>query len=385
MSNIGQSYNPGLVSISGFAYQIKVFVLLLAALQRGEQIEFETLDDIAIQEIAHSDNVADSCTKRITDANNKATVFQVKQTNVTPAKSRSILYNWLIALNQNRSVSRFEVYVDKGYTVNNEAFCSGAEKEFAILIGSKKKSSALVSIVKSIYEHKKNEFIADYDFVVKEYSIKRIDNIDTELYNAYSDLLHLDAKDVGHIFAEKRLEELLTGVCARIFSQVSRRESYICCREEIMQMCDEICRRIYTGKYEPDYSSFERIHAFSEIDESVQKTRAYKQLQYCNLDSSSTMKHLLWQQYYIMIRNHYLLDAQQSTVDTIEDIAVENHKNVVIELQEEGKDIPRLRLVKTKEQTISNLIEEHSRWGAYVFLTNSTGDKSVSWKDDEDE
>ena len=36
---------------------------------------------------------------------------------------------------------------------------------------------------------------------------------------------------------------------------------------------------------------------------------------------------------------------------------------------------------ETKRQAISALNDEHSRWGVYVFLTNDTGDKKISWKD----
>ena len=385
MCNANQSYDPGIVSLSGFAYQIKVFILLFASLQKGEQIEFETLDDIAIQNIAKSDANNDLCVKTKTDNENTITVFQVKQTNVSAAKSRNVLYNWLLALNKNNKVSKFKLYVDNGYSVSDTAFTSGYAKEYATIIGSDKDPAALVTKVKSIYGDNEERFKKDYDFIVSNYSIKSIQNIDSELINVFSTALHLDANSIGPVYAKQRLEELFTRVCARIMTSVGQREPFCSSREEIMQICDEICRSICPSKYAPDYSSFESLHSFNEISAEVQASRAYKQLQHCNLDKPNTMKHLLWQQYYQNIRHHYLLDAQQSTVDAIEDVAAENHKNVVIDLQEDGKDTPRRRLVRTKQQTISALNDEHSRWGAYVFLTNDTGDRQISWKDDENE
>ena len=385
MSNANQPYDPGIVSLSGFAYQIKVFVLLFASLQQGEQIEFETLDDIAIQNIAQSDANNDLCVKTRTDNENTITVFQVKQTNVSAAKSRNVLYNWLLALNKNRNVSKFTLYIDNGYTFSAAAFSSGYEKEYATIIGSDKDPTALVTKVKSIYGDNEELFKKDYDFVVGNYSIKQILNIDSELIKALSTALHFDANTIGPVYAKQRLEELFTRVCARIMTSVSQREPFYSTREEIMQICDEICRNICPDKYAPDYSSFERLHAFSTVSADVQASRAYRQLQYCNLGAPDTMKHLLWQQYYQNIRHHYLLDAQQSTIDAIEDVASENHKDVVRELQEDGQDTPRRRLIKTKRQAISALNDEHSRWGVYVFLTNDTGDKKISWKDDENE
>lgn len=385
MSNANQPYDPGIVSLSGFAYQIKVFVLLFASLQQGEQIEFETLDDIAIQNIAQSDANNDLCVKTRTDNENTITVFQVKQTNVSAAKSRNVLYNWLLALNKNRNVSKFTLYIDNGYTFSAAAFSSGYEKEYATIIGSDKDPTALVTKVKSIYGDNEELFKKDYDFVVGNYSIKQILNIDSELIKALSTALHFDANTIGPVYAKQRLEELFTRVCARIMTSVSQREPFYSTREEIMQICDEICRNICPDKYAPDYSSFERLHAFSTVSADVQASRAYRQLQYCNLGAPDTMKHLLWQQHYQNIRHHYLLDAQQSTIDAIEDVASENHKDVVRELQEDGQDTPRRRLIKTKRQAISALNDEHSRWGVYVFLTNDTGDKKISWKDDENE
>ena len=54
-----------------------------------------------------------------------------------------------------------------------------------------------------------------------------------------------------------------------------------------------------------------------------------------------------------------------------------------MEQKENGNDTPRIRLVKTKQQEIDALADEHSRWGAYVFLTNDTGIRQISWKDDD--
>lgn len=44
------STNPGIVSLGGYAYQIKIFISLLPSIQENDTIEFETLDDIAITE-----------------------------------------------------------------------------------------------------------------------------------------------------------------------------------------------------------------------------------------------------------------------------------------------------------------------------------------------
>ena len=44
--------NSGIFSLSGFAYQIKVFIYYMALLQKNQQIEFETLEDVNIKSIS---------------------------------------------------------------------------------------------------------------------------------------------------------------------------------------------------------------------------------------------------------------------------------------------------------------------------------------------
>lgn len=385
MNNTASTYAPGIESLSGFAYQIKVFIYLFASLNQGEQIEFETIEDIAIQNIATSDAQEDYCVKTLARSSSDTSVFQVKKTNVSGPKSRNILYNWLLALNTNRDIKKFTLYAEEGYSISDIAFTNGNIKEYDIIIGSDKSSSALVSKVKEIYKNDADGFQSDYNFITSHYEINRIPSIDSKVKEAFSTALHLDAPDIGSVYAEQRIAELYTRVGARIMDSVGRHQPFISKREELMQICDEICRNICPAQYAPDYSSFARIQSTNVGDEKMQASREYQQLLHCNLGTSSILNHLLWELYYNTIRNHYLLDAKQNQVESIEDIAFENHSNVVMELQEDNRDTPNRRLIKTKAQPISALPEEHSRWGAYISLTNDSATKQISWKDDEND
>ena len=72
--------NAGLNSLSGFSYQIKVFILRLTQIHQGQCVEFETLDDVAVRFLPDKDSISDSCFKWSIDENFDAEVFQVKQT-----------------------------------------------------------------------------------------------------------------------------------------------------------------------------------------------------------------------------------------------------------------------------------------------------------------
>lgn len=121
VDNVVSVNNAGLNSLSGFSYQIKVFMLQLARLKEKQRVEFETLDDVTVRYIPNKDSVSDSCIKWNINDNSFIEVFQVKQTNVTDTVGRQVLYNWLLAYNQRPEISRFVLYVAQGYSSNTNA------------------------------------------------------------------------------------------------------------------------------------------------------------------------------------------------------------------------------------------------------------------------
>ena len=79
INNMELLNDSGLSSLSGFSYQIKVFILRLTQLQQGQRVEFETLDDVAVRSLSSKDSISDSCFKWKVDETSSIEVFQVKQ------------------------------------------------------------------------------------------------------------------------------------------------------------------------------------------------------------------------------------------------------------------------------------------------------------------
>ena len=65
MDKVESINTAGLSSLSGFSYQIKVFIFRLTQMQKGQQVEFETLDDVTVKSIFTKDSNEDSCFKFI--------------------------------------------------------------------------------------------------------------------------------------------------------------------------------------------------------------------------------------------------------------------------------------------------------------------------------
>ena len=385
INNMELLNDSGLSSLSGFSYQIKVFILRLTQLQQGQRVEFETLDDVAVRSLSSKDSISDSCFKWKVDETSSIEVFQVKQTNVSESVRRQVLYNWLLAYNQKPDISKFTLYVAQGYSINEKAFTNDSEKEYQTIIESDKAVTALVSRVKQIYKDDLTKFKRDYQTICSKSTIERLGDIDELIAEQLITPFHATAADIGKTYFEKRIAELFTRICARIMGRAGQRSPYVCVHAEYMQLCEEICKDISPTQYTPDYEAFRQVFSQDDLTSEITNSREYRQLRYCKLSNSEILDHLSWEQYYQSIRQHYLADAKKEAISKTESIAHQNHKDVVYELQDENKDTPRLRLIKTKRCEISTLHDEFSRWGTYIFLTQNDLPNKISWKDEDED
>ena len=158
MDDMVSASSAGLNSLSGFSFQIKVFILMMTQLTEKQRVEFETLDDVVVKNLSLNEKVDDSCIKTRTSDDGKIVAFQVKQTRVTDSVARKILYNWLIALNMNRSIEGFELILDEGYLCTSNVFSNAAENEFRIITESNMSDSALITRVKNTYKDRIEDF-----------------------------------------------------------------------------------------------------------------------------------------------------------------------------------------------------------------------------------
>lgn len=321
MDNTELVNDAGLNSLSGFSYQIKVFIFRLTQICPGQRVEFETLDDVAVRSLPDQDSVSDYCFKWSVNENYDVEVFQVKQTNVTEAIGRQVLYNWLLAYNQKSNINKYILYVAQGYSVNRTAFTAGPKKEYQKIIKSDKGTTALVTRVKQIYKDNLVKFTQDYQTICSRLVVEELNNIDQLIKSRLGLPFHAAAPDIGKTYFERRVDELFTRVCARIMDCAGRRIPYVCIHAEYMQLCEEICKNISPTQYAPDYESFRQVYAQSDLTEAIISSREYRQLNYCQLQKSEILDHLSWEQYYQSIRQLFLSDAKKEAIAKTERIA----------------------------------------------------------------
>lgn len=106
------SYDPGIISLGGYAYQIRVFVLMLSRIEQNISVGFELIDDISLTDKnidKHSEEISN-----VLKDNLKYTAIQVKKTKITNTNYKKILYNWLLEYDKYKTdISQLKLYTDK--------------------------------------------------------------------------------------------------------------------------------------------------------------------------------------------------------------------------------------------------------------------------------
>ena len=134
INNMELLNDSGLSSLSGFSYQIKVFILRLTQLQQGQRVEFETLDDVAVRSLSSKDSISDSCFKWKVDETSSIEVFQVKQTNVSESVRRQVLYNWLLAYKLADEIANVALDKDKRLITTPSMYIENNKKDLANML-----------------------------------------------------------------------------------------------------------------------------------------------------------------------------------------------------------------------------------------------------------
>lgn len=143
----------GLYSLSGFAYQIKVFFYYVMLLKdEYSSIEFESLDDIAIKNIEKFDNYDTTFISKIENENTSYQIIQVKYTKITEKKTKDLMLRWMLALKNHYNIKKFMLFTDEKYSNENFINEISAKELYRYAINSKKeKSNSIKSKIKTLF------------------------------------------------------------------------------------------------------------------------------------------------------------------------------------------------------------------------------------------
>lgn len=373
--------NGGIIALSGFTYQIKVFFYYLSFLEENDVVNFEYLEDISLLKINSSD-LDDKYEAFYTSLNNngKYSVIQVKKNNITSGKFKSILYNWLIL---EHKYSNIENYIlCSTYDLNINSLIFDKKNLFKEINESNKKQRALISNVKQAYNNDYELFSEKYNSILSKVKLLNASSIDDMIYDRYKKLLR-KTKPTEVIY-RLRIEEAMRRIQYDLLATINKRIPYQCDLEKLLIYLEDVCNSISEDRIEMSYIAF-KSKIELEIDK-IKPTREYKQLMFCYNDNKFIARHIMYELYYENFRNFSLENNRITKINSIENRTYENFEDVVIDLKEENNDTPSRRLRRCKKESNHYIESEEAKYGALIYMTREAEqEQRISWKEDENE
>ncbi|TDL70017.1 hypothetical protein E2R58_12905 [Paenibacillus amylolyticus] len=376
--------NSGIYSLSGFSYQIRVFVYYLSELEEGMQIEFETIDDVNMKKMKAQqlDEFEEEFKNKIVGSTTNITM-QVKRTTITQNSAMKVLLNWILLESSEHEVSKYTLFTDSVYNNKDILFNDSAETIFESIKNSKKTSKATVTKVKNKYKEIE-EFKNVYNSIQSKYEFVSMEDIDSAIDRNCAGLFR--KAGISKVVYFQRIKELLQHITVQIMDSIHSQKPYVLTYQSFMALVEEICSRMTEKITLPQYSDFKKLHSIDFNDLSISKSREYKQLLACELPQHIIKTHLGYGEYYKELRFKYMELNRISNIENIEEMTHENFEMVKLELQKNKSDTPYNRLNETKKQGNTYAQNEHVRFGSGIFLTKEGIEEiQISWEDDSDE
>lgn len=377
--------NSGINSLSGFSYQIRVFVYYMLLLKDNMQIEFETIEDVNIKKIK-PDEIDDYDENFISKISGKGCniAIQVKRTNITDSVAKKVLLNWILIEASENVVTKYVLFTDQQYKNEDILFNKSAEELFECIKQSKKNAKAIITKVKKIFKNDYKNFEMKYNSIKDKYEFISMENIDNKIDEASAILFR--KAGINKVVYYRRIKELLQHVTAEIMEAVNNKNAYILSFDKFIALIEDICSRMTEEIMRPLYSDFKKMHTVNFEDLKVANSREYKQLVACELPQVLIEQHLGFCGYYENLRFLFLETNKIGKIKDIEETTYENFLNAKFKLQRIGQDVPYNRLEETKKQSNSHADNEQLRFGSGIFLTREEmEDIQISWEDEENE
>lgn len=377
------STDPGIFSLGGYAYQIKIFISLLPHIQENDTVEFETLDDIAISE-SNIDSMSEHlCTTKNDLKNSSYTAIQVKKTKITKASLKKIWYNWLLAYHAHGNLNSFELRYAKSLNPSFDLYLLSSDNLFKTISNSTAKKNSLEAKVKQLYKEQKN-FESDFTYIKEHSKGIAVENIEQQIHDDYKPIFHWtdELKETYKL----RVEEVCRMIQNLILTAVESKQHYICSYNDFYNIVENVTNRITREAYIPDYALFSSKVKLTLENENITSSREFKQLYACNILENSIRIYLTNQQYYNDYRYRSLSNLKANKIENTEITAYENFANVVEKLKHQNNDNPFNRLDLTTSQTNIHAPDEQIKKGVCIHLTEEgiEDSKQISWSDEID-
>ncbi|RKD30822.1 hypothetical protein [Lacrimispora algidixylanolytica] len=380
--------NGGISSLSGFAYQIKVFVYYLEKLQDNMEIGYETFEDVAIK---YKPDDLEYIDKKCVDFNSLLktskgiTAIQVKKKKLDAKDFKQLLYNWILLEMSDDPITNYILLMDSSYNNSDLIFDKSALTIYDEIVQSNEDVKSLKSQIKNIIDNDFSKFENAYNNIRANYEFKEIVDMDEMLNQVYGKTFHKPS--VNSKVYECRIKALLSKITCEIMESVVKNKSYTCKYDDLIHFLEEICQDISDKEIYTDFSIFKSLNHISLKDTEIAMSRQYKQLCACFYSENKIEEHLVYEQYYNDYKLGNLENMKKYKIDTIEDTTYSHFTDAKEYLNNINNDKPFFRLDETKKRGNSYTLNEQIYYGSAIHLTKEDIEKKllISWKDVKDE
>lgn len=370
----------GIASQEGFIFQIHAFFYYAFDLQKNQQLEFETFDDVSLVTSDETTHNLDCVCALTVSSVNKA--IQVKYTAVKNSSFKKIFANWLLLSYTAENIQEYVLFTDEKYKNSKLNYLSNINIDllYSEILNNTQRSDSTLAKLKSLIGNDKNKFECICNKIMQSFMLVSIENINNEITKKAEDVLR---KIVCEDLFKRRLNELFLRIHNNILKSIKTREPYILTYKNFIEILDDVCCKISLTDNIPHFPSFKSSQSINLEDSEINTTRQFKQLKACNLPDEQIKGHLIYQLYYQAIYYQYIEQNRSGKAEEIEELSFENFSKSKTYLEFQNNDTPYNRFYETQQKSNSYAQNEQIKYGALIYLTkNDVGTKQISWKDD---
>lgn len=372
----------GIFSLGGFAYQIRILAYYSSKLAPNEQIEFETIDDVAINKnnIHLSLDQNSTAFSSLIGHGSLYDSIQVKRTKITNSIRAKVLFNWLLTeIFHGKQIEKYILVTESEDFSIKDVFFLSEKKIYELIIQSDKKANALVSKVKKLVENDFSKFEVIYKSVKSKYSYLKIQGIDETILDSFKVVFRFTA--IKESTYKLRVREYINQITYEIIESILNKKPYCLSYSSFEKMVENKCSQIQDEKVELDYSVFKKVNTKDINISEITISREYRQLVACGLNEKSIETYLMCNEYYKESRLSSMSNNRASAVRNIEETAYENFEIVKEDLQLSDRDSPYKRMHETTEKENSYANNNQVRIGSCIYLTNESTplDYLITW------
>lgn len=378
--------NSGIFSLSGFAYQIKVFIYYLSTLEDGYTIGYETYDDIALKKSDTETNKQEdklNSYNGIINSSSSIAVLQIKHTALKSEDYEKVLFNWILLKNKFPNINKYVLFVNKKYGNKNSVFPNNLEPLFEKIIKSNKKNTSLITKVRNVLNNDYNLFCNLCDEIKGKYSFLEIADIDDEILKRYKDIFNQGGVIEPNYYL--RIKEFVQEIEYAILESVTKNNSYTCDYSTFKHIVENINKRVTDEIYlPPNFSNFKQSSKLNIKNSEIVNSRQYIQLLKCGLPESIIKENLIFEEYYNFYKLRNLENIKLNEISNIENTTHYNFEVTKALLNAKGNDCPYERFDQTMNKENSYTPNIHIKYGSAIHLTKSDTDKDllISWEDE---